>query len=95
MYSPKIKADLIPILFRMAEEKHKPMTNIVDEILRPVLTGYEEQKAVPYCVSCYSQVEANGRQVTAYCKLCQSETFVLYRMPTESDENCSLRKEVS
>lgn len=54
MYSPKIKNDLIPILFRLAQERDKSMTVIVDEILRPTLIEYEEQKAIPYCVRCYS-----------------------------------------
>ena len=37
MYSPKIKPDLIPHLYRLAKEKKKPMTRIVDEILRKAL----------------------------------------------------------
>ena len=35
MYSPKIKDDLIPLLYRIARHEGKPMTRIVDEILRP------------------------------------------------------------
>lgn len=93
MYSPKIKTDLIPLLYRLAQEKQKTMTGIVDEILRPILIEFEERKAIPYCVSCYSKVETNGRQVTAYCSLCKSETFVLYTIPNE-DVNTSDRKEV-
>lgn len=89
MYSPKIKEDLIPILYRLASEKDKPMTRVLDEILRKVLVQYEQQKEVPYCVSCYSKVETEGRQVTAYCKLCRSETFVLYTVPTDSSDGYS------
>lgn len=37
MYSPEIAKDLIPILYRLGKEKKKPMTKIVDEILRPAL----------------------------------------------------------
>lgn len=37
MYSPEIAKDLIPILYRLGKEKKKPMTKVVDEILRPVL----------------------------------------------------------
>lgn len=91
MYSPKIKNDLIPILFRLAQDRDKSMTVIVDEILRPALIEFEENKAIPYCVRCYSKVETNGRQVTAYCKQCESETFVLYTVPLE---NVKCRKEV-
>lgn len=38
MYSPKIAEDLIPTLYRLAKHKRKPMTLIVDEILRENLT---------------------------------------------------------
>jgi hypothetical protein len=34
MYSPKIKEDLIPKIYRKAKKEKKPMTAIVDEILR-------------------------------------------------------------
>jgi hypothetical protein len=34
MYSPKIGDDLIPLLYRLARQEGKPMTRLVDEILR-------------------------------------------------------------
>ena len=34
MYSPKIREDLIPILFKLARRKKRPMTKLVDQILR-------------------------------------------------------------
>lgn len=34
MYSPKISPDLIPILYVTAKSNKKPMTKIVDSILR-------------------------------------------------------------
>lgn len=34
MYSPKIAEDLIPLLYRLAKAQKKPMTEVVDEILR-------------------------------------------------------------
>ncbi len=37
MYSPKISEDLIPILYRLRKKKKKPMTKVVDEILRKEL----------------------------------------------------------
>jgi hypothetical protein len=42
MYSPQISEDLIPLIYRRAKEKKKPMTRIVDEILRESLTGEEQ-----------------------------------------------------
>ena len=35
MYSPRIRDDLIPLLYRIARNERKPMTQLVDEILRP------------------------------------------------------------
>lgn len=86
MYSPKIKEDLIPILFRLSKEREKAMTRIVDELLRPALIEYEVQRAIPYCVRCYCVIDIpqKDRSVTAYCKECQSETFVLYTLPIEN-----------
>ena len=34
MYSPKIKEDLIPVLYKLAKQERKPMTALVDEMLR-------------------------------------------------------------
>lgn len=93
MYSPKIKTDLIPILYRMAQEKESTMTGIVDEILRPVLVGYEEQQEIPYCLKCYSQLRIEKKSVTAYCGLCECETLVFYTVPAGMES--LKRKEVS
>ena len=37
MYSPKIKEDLIPTIYRLSEENKTPMTKAVDGILRSAL----------------------------------------------------------
>ena len=37
MYSPRIKEDLIPVLYKLAKQEGKPMTQLVDEILRKEL----------------------------------------------------------
>ena len=34
MYSPNIRDYLIPLLYRLARQEGKPMTRLVDEILR-------------------------------------------------------------
>jgi hypothetical protein len=34
MYSPNIRDDLIPLLYRLARQEGKPMTRLVDEIMR-------------------------------------------------------------
>jgi hypothetical protein len=38
MYSPKIREDLIPLIYQIKQARDgKPMTKIVDEILRPAV----------------------------------------------------------
>ncbi len=43
MYSPRIKDDLIPLLYRIARHEQKPMTRIVDGILRPEIERRVQQ----------------------------------------------------
>ena len=43
MYSPRIKDDLIPLLYRIARHEGKPMTRIVDGILRPEIERRVQQ----------------------------------------------------
>ena len=42
MYSPKIREDLIPVLYRIGKAEQKPMTRVVDEILRGYLMLKEQ-----------------------------------------------------
>lgn len=44
MYSPEIAEDLIPILYRIAKEKKRPMTKIVDEILREAIKEWPKEE---------------------------------------------------
>ena len=44
MYSPKIAEDLIPALYRISKQKRKPMTRVVDEILREKLAANSEEQ---------------------------------------------------
>ena len=43
MYSPKINIDLIPILYKLAKQEEKPMTALVDEMLRAEIAGRNGQ----------------------------------------------------
>ncbi len=51
MYSPKIDEELIPRLYRLRKLRKVPMTRLVNEILRSVLPGLEEEeeKNEPTC----------------------------------------------
>ena len=44
MYSPKISEDLIPPLYQLSKEKGKPMTKVVNEILREKVATYQDSK---------------------------------------------------
>jgi len=54
LYSPKIAEDLIPVLYRIAKAKRKPMTQVVSEILKDALAQEielqqaNEHKSVSY-----------------------------------------------
>ena len=39
MYSPKIKEEFIPVLFRISASKGIPMTKLVNQIIREYLEG--------------------------------------------------------
>ena len=47
VYSPKIKADLIPLLYRIKRRKQKSMTKVVDELLRPQVLKLHEEIVPP------------------------------------------------
>ena len=43
MYSPKIKGNLIPILYKLAKQEQKPMTKLVNEMLRAEIAKRDGQ----------------------------------------------------
>jgi len=43
MYSPKISEDLIPLLYQVGKAGRKPMTKVVDEMLRRHLSQYDKE----------------------------------------------------
>ena len=47
MYSPKINEDLIPILYRLAKREHKPMTKLLDELIRAEIERRNVQDRPP------------------------------------------------
>ena len=71
MYSPKIKEQLIPLIYNMAKREHKPMTAVVNEILE------ESLYKIYYCRNCNNQIEADKGTKTAYCEHCQSEVYLI------------------
>jgi hypothetical protein len=46
MYSPKIREDLVPMIYKIKQAQDgKPMTKIVDELLRPLVKRLHEKLA--------------------------------------------------
>ena len=52
MYSPKIKEQLIPVIYKRARREHKPMTAIINELIE------ESLYKIYYCRNCNNQIEA-------------------------------------
>jgi EAL domain-containing protein (putative c-di-GMP-specific phosphodiesterase class I) len=44
MYSPRIKKDLIPYLYRIKKEQGIPMTKLVNEIIESYLTNIKKEE---------------------------------------------------
>jgi len=45
MYSPKINEEFIPALYRLAKERKKPMTQLVNEIIGNYLADQRKEKS--------------------------------------------------
>jgi hypothetical protein len=70
MYSPRIKEELIPFLYREAKYRGKPMTHIVNDVI-------EKYFITVKCSKCLAVIELDAPSETAYCDYCESEVFVL------------------
>lgn len=46
MYSPKISRDLIPELYKISKNIKRPMTKIVDDILRNYISIYNKHNNI-------------------------------------------------
>ena len=46
IYSPKINEELIPVLYKIGKMEKKPMTRVVDELLRYALESREEYRSI-------------------------------------------------
>lgn len=73
MYSPKIKEDLIPKLFRKAKLNDKSMTDVVDDLLRVQLVN--DDSIMYKCCSCMKPVDT-VEDDKGYCEHCECVVFV-------------------
>jgi hypothetical protein len=49
MYTPKIREDLIPRLYRLAKSRQTTMTTLVNDMLRKALDALETAEPPPAC----------------------------------------------
>jgi len=75
LYSPKIKDDLIPVIYKKSKIQGKPMTDIVDDILRSFLIDDEADISRYRCRSCFMEVEVVDGTI-GYCDHCESVVFI-------------------
>ena len=64
MYSPNIKEDLFPVLYHKARAHSKPMTKIVDDLLRPQLNGTLTTADLQFLLSGQKIILDCGHQAT-------------------------------
>lgn len=76
MYSPKIKNDLICIIYEKAQLEGKPMTDIVDSLLRPQLVEDTSDTVMYICHNCRTEVEILLDNSKGYCEQCECIVFV-------------------
>lgn len=80
MYSPKIKEDLIPIIYEQSKLRAKTMTEFVDELLRPLLLGKDDYMELDYEENCQGVKEEGQRDDDKYddevkfcCRSCRMQ----------------------
>jgi hypothetical protein len=49
VYSPKISEELIPVLYKIAQSEQKPMTSLVNELIREELERIKKYEWIKSC----------------------------------------------
>ena len=70
MYSPKIREDLIPHLYRVAKSSQMPMTKIVDNIIRPRLMEIHEETTEYNFLNSFSKTRTPDEPLIPCCCVC-------------------------
>ena len=68
MYSPKIKKEYIPTLYRLSKSKGKPMTVVVNEVIEDYIKSVR-------CSKCQMPADIDEKVETMYCPYCECEVF--------------------
>lgn len=77
MQTIEIKPDVMDELCRKAQEMGKSITDVVDDMLRTILTDTSEEKPVIMkCSKCRQEVEFEISYTEGYCNQCESVVFI-------------------
>ncbi len=69
MYSPKIREDLIPKLYRLAKARKQPMTTLVNDLIEESLVGEEIPETAEEIRRKWSEEKARKRKEASVRRL--------------------------
>jgi len=72
----EIKPDVMVILCQRAEEAGKPITDMIDEMLRTSLTNGFGKSVILKCNKCKSELDYEVNSSQGYCDYCESVVFI-------------------
>ncbi|MBZ0201575.1 MAG: hypothetical protein K8I03_01010 [Ignavibacteria bacterium] len=76
MESIEIKPDVMVILCQRAEEVGKPITDVIDEMLRSLLLNGFGKPVILKCNKCKSEIDYEINYSQGYCDYCESVVFI-------------------
>lgn len=73
----EIKPDIMLFLTKQAEREHKPITDILDEILRSkVQIGFLVSNCTLKCHNCRNEIDYEISDNKGYCDYCECIVFI-------------------
>lgn len=73
----EIKPDIMLFLTEKAKQEHKPITDILDEILRSkVQIGFLTSNCILKCHNCKNEIDYEISDSKGYCDFCESIVFI-------------------
>lgn len=76
MESIEIKPDVMVFLCRKADEVGKPITDVIDEMLRSSLLNGFEKPVMLKCNKCKGEIDYEINYSEGYCDHCESVVFI-------------------
>lgn len=77
MEAVEIKPDVMVFLCQKAEEEGKPITDVIDQILRTgLINGIKENHLILKCNKCKNEIEYEINYSEGYCDHCECVVFI-------------------